>query len=168
MAQQPEQGATSESAAPVRPGKTIGQAREFTLILPLKPGGAERTRERLRRRDQSSGDQASRELVGTLHNSRMVFFDNDTRMIFASIFDGDWDSYLEDFASQVPDQVDAVFGEADGYPGIRSPDIKDFILKYQVEADDFYIAYPEATVGQIRKGQRVLKAWEEMLDTAAE
>jgi hypothetical protein len=163
MTQQPEQGATPESAAPERPGKTIGQAREFTLILPLKPGGAERTRQRLSHRDR-----AGLELVGTLHTSRMIIFDNDTRMFFASTFDGDWDSYLDDFASQVPDQVDAVFGEAEGYPGIRSPDVKDYILKHQVEAADFYIAYPGATVTQLKKGQRVLNAWEELLDTAAE
>ncbi len=163
MAQQSEQGATPESTAPVRPGKTIGQAREFTVIFPLNPGGAERMREILSHRDR-----AGVEMVGTLHTSRMVFFDNDTRMFFASTFDGDWDTYLEDFASEIPDQVDVIFGEAVGYPGIRSPDIKDYILKHQVEASDFYIAYPGATVKQIKKGQRVLKAWEEMLDTAVE
>ena len=50
----------------------------------------------------------------------------------------------------------------------RSPEIKDYILKYQVTADDWYSAYPNTTVKQIKKGQRVLKAWEELLDTAAE
>jgi hypothetical protein len=91
MAQQ----STPESTGPVRPGKTIGQAREFTLIFPLKPGGAERMRERLSHRDR-----AGLELVGTLHTSRMIIFDNDTRMLFASTFDGDWDSYMDDFASR--------------------------------------------------------------------
>jgi hypothetical protein len=66
-------------------------------------------------------------------------------MFFASTFDGDWDTYLEDFASEIPDQVDVIFGEAVGYPGIRSPDVKDYILKHQVEAADFYIAYPGVT-----------------------
>jgi hypothetical protein len=157
------QPTTPESTGSVRPGKKIGQATEFTLIFPLNPGGAERTREFISHRDR-----AGVAMIGTLHTSRMVFFDNDTRMFFASTFDGDWDSYLDDFGSKMPDQVDALFGEAVGYPGIRSPDIKDYILKHQVEAADFYIAYPGATVGQIQKGQRVLKAWEELLDTAVE
>ena len=36
----------------------------------------------------------------------------------------------------------------------RSPEIKDYILKYQVTADDWYSAYPNTTVKQIKKGQR--------------
>ena len=165
MSQQVEQGATPESTGPTRPGKTDGQAREFTLILPLKPGGAEMVRERL---EVSGRDPASRDLVGTLHDMRVIIFDNDSRMLFATTFDGDWDTYINDFSTQIPDQLDALFGECVDYPGIRSPEIVDYILKYQVTADDWYSAYPNTTVKQIRKGQRVLKAWEELLDTAAE
>jgi hypothetical protein len=157
------QQSTADSTGPVRPGRRSGQASEFTIIFPLKPGGAERTRELLRHLDRSA-----REMIETLDDSRMVFFDNDTRMLFPSTFDGDWDSYIDDFASKTPDQLDTIFGEAEGYPGPRDPGIKDYIVKYQVEADEFYSAYPDATVKQIRKGQRVLKAWEELLDTAAE
>ena len=159
------QETTPESAGPARPGKTDGQAREFTLILPLKPGGAEMVRERL---EVSGRDPASRDLVGTLHDMRVIIFDNDSRMLFATTFDGDWDSYISDFSTQMPDQLDALFAGAEGYPGIRSPEIKDYILKYQVEAEMFFSAYPNTTVNQIKKGQRVLKAWEELLDTAAE
>jgi hypothetical protein len=163
MTQQPEQGATPESAAPERPGKRFGQVTEFTVIVPLKPGGAERTRERLKNIDQSR-----RNLVGTIHDARITIIDNDSRLLFASTFDGDWDSYMDDFASMMPDQLDALFADAEGYPGMRSPDIKDWFVKYQLEADDFYCDYPNTTVKQIHKGQRVLKAWEELLDTAAE
>ena len=46
MAQPTEQGATPEPTAQMRPGKTDGQAHELTVIVPLKPGGADRTRER--------------------------------------------------------------------------------------------------------------------------
>ena len=38
MAQPTEQGATPE------PGAADGQAHELTVIVPLKPGGADRTR----------------------------------------------------------------------------------------------------------------------------
>jgi hypothetical protein len=30
-------------------------------------------------------------------------FDNDTRLLFASTFDGDWDVYINDFAARIPD-----------------------------------------------------------------
>ena len=40
--------------------------------------------------------------------------------------------------------------------------------KNQLTAEAFYSAYPDATVRQIRKGQRVLEAWEKLLDASEE
>jgi hypothetical protein len=99
MSQPTEQGATPEGTAPARPGKTLGQVTEFTLLLPLKPGGADRVRERLNQVAQTREDVG--ELVGTLHDMRTVIIDNDTRLLFATTFDGDWDSYINDFARHV-------------------------------------------------------------------
>jgi hypothetical protein len=99
---------------------------------------------------------------------RVVFFDNDTQMLFATVFDGTWDNYIDDFASKMADQLDALFAEVDGYPGIHDPNIKDYLSKYQVTAGEFYSAYPNTTVRQIRKGPRVLQAWEELLDASEE
>ena len=162
MAQQPEQGATPE------PGAADGQAHELTAIMPLKPGGAERTRERLKGSFHSDAARRQRDAVGTLHDSRVVFFDNDTRMLFATVFDGTWDNYIDDFASKMPGQLDALLGEAEGYPGIHDPSVKDWIKNVQIEADEFYSAYPNTTVRQIRKGQRILNAWEALLDASEE
>jgi hypothetical protein len=160
MAQQTEQGATPE------PGAADGQAHELTVIVPLKPGGADRTRAILKQRFSSPEARARRDAMGILHDLRVVFIDNDTRMLFCTVFDGTWDSYIDDFASKMPDQLDALFAEADGYPGIHDPNIKDYIKKVQIEADEFYSAYPNTTVTDIRKGQRVLQAWEELLDAS--
>jgi hypothetical protein len=161
------QDTSPEPTAQMGKGATDGQAHELTAIVPLKPGGAERTRAVLKQR---TSDQARsrRDAMGNLHDMRVVFFDNDTRMLFATVFDGTWDSYIDDFASKMPDQLDALFAEAEGYPGIHDPSVKDYIIKHQIEADEFYGAYPNATVRQIRKGQRVLKAWEELLDASEE
>ena len=160
MAQPTEQGATPE------PGATDGQAHELTAIAPLKPGGAERTRERLKGRSEQA--RTRRDAMGTLHDLRVVFIDNDTRILFATTFDGTWDSYIDDFASKMPDQLDAVLADVEGYPGIHDPSVKDYIIKHQIKADEFYSAYPNTTVRQIRKGQRVLQAWEELLDASEE
>jgi len=156
---------TPATTAPMELGKTDGQAHELTAIVPLKPGGAERTREVLNQRTSDQA-RARRDAMGNLHDMRVVFFDNDTRMLFATVFDGTWDNYIDDFASKMPDQLDALFAEAVGYPGIHDPNVKDYIRKVQIEADEFYSAYPNTTVKEIRKGQRVLNAWEELLDTA--
>jgi hypothetical protein len=158
------QPTTPEPTGSVRPGKTIGQSTEFTVIVPLKPGGAERLREQTFRHI----DTTAAIRLGTLHEARAVIFDNDTRLMLATTFDGTWDSYIDDFGGDFSTNLDALFQDAEGYPGVHSPEVKDWFLKYQVEAGVFYTAYPEASVKQILKGQRVLKAWEELLDTAVE
>ena len=33
---------------------------------------------------------------------RFVFFDNDTRLLFATACDGDWDTYIDDFLTKIP------------------------------------------------------------------
>jgi hypothetical protein len=161
------QDTSPEPTTQMEPSNTDGQAHELTVIVPLKPGGAERTRERLKQHASPEG-RRRRDAMGNLHDLRVVFFDNDTRMLFATVFDGDWDSYIDDFASKMPDQLDLLFAEMVDYPGIHDPNIKDYIKKYQIKADEFYSAYPNTTVTEIKKGQRVLKAWEELLDASEE
>src|SRR4030095_12485081 len=63
-----------------------------------------------------------------------VFFDNDSRVIFASTFDGDWDVYINDFGGKIPDEIDLLFHECEGYPGIHSPGVKDWIVSRQATA----------------------------------
>jgi len=41
--------------------------------------------------------------MGTLHDLRFVLFDNDTRVIFASTYDGGFEQYIKDFATLVPE-----------------------------------------------------------------
>ena len=151
--------------ASVRPGLKAGRSNEFTLILPLKPGGAERMRKNMsdtyKSRDQSETDR-----IGTIHDMRFVIFDNDTRLFFTSTFDGDWDAYVNDFATIIPDELDLQFGEVEGYPGIRSPDIKDFIVKHQVTATSFYSAYPNASVRDIWKALKIKGGLDVVLDAA--
>jgi hypothetical protein len=69
-----------------RVGARLGKISELTIIVPLAPGGAKRLRAflRLRGGNLNKGDK-----VGTLHDMRFVFFDNDTRMLFATFLDGD-------------------------------------------------------------------------------
>src|SRR3979490_2533476 len=157
---------TNQSPAGLRDqGLTSGQAHEFAIILPLKPGGGQRMRDRLR--DSLNADTQLMDKMATLHDLRFVLFDNDTRVLFASTYDGGFEQYIKDFATLVPDLIDKEFQECEGYPGVRSPEIWEYIARYQNEAIVFYSAYPHATVPQVLKGQRVLKAFEQLLDEAS-
>ncbi len=157
----------NSQAAPIaRPGLRLGQASEFTIICPLKPGGAQRMRELLR--EGFTGQrQKNTDRIGTVHDLRFVIFDNDSRMIFASTFDGTWESYIDDFASILPDEIDLLFHECVGYPGIHSPRFKDWAMSVQVTAAGFYSAYPEASVRDVWKALKTKRAFDDLLDTAA-
>ena len=111
---------SKESQAGSRPGLKAGRSNEFTLIMNLKPGGAERLRKKLASDSNfANQNQSVVDRVGTVHDLRFVIFDNDTRLLFASTFDGDWDAYINDFAARIPDLIDLAFGEVDDYPGIK-------------------------------------------------
>ena len=148
-----------------RPGLKAGQSNEFTLIMNLKPGGAERLRQKLGSGSQLGGqNQSLMDRMGTVHDLRYLVFDNDTRLLFASTFDGDWDQYLDDFGAYIPNEIDMIFGEAEGFPGIRSPDVKDWIVKNQVSSIHFYSAYPNESVKDIWKAMKVKGGLDVLLD----
>jgi hypothetical protein len=156
------------SAKPVpqeRPGFKVGQVQEFTLISRLKPGGAERVRQ-FHRGGWTGERQTITDRLGTVHDLRFIIFDNDTRIMFASTFDGTWDAYIDDFATKVPNEIDLLFHEFEGYPGVRSPEIKDWIVKQQVTATTFYSAYPDTTVRDVWKALKTKTALDALLDQA--
>ena len=63
---------------------------------------------------------------------RFVFLDNDTKLLFATAYDGEWDPYIDDFATKIPDYMDLLFCSFEGWPGIRSAAVKDWIAKHQI------------------------------------
>jgi hypothetical protein len=57
-----------------------------------------------------------------------------------------------------------VFSNLDGWPGIRSPKIKDFIAKSALTADGWYVASPNLTVAEGKRLEKVGTAVNEFLD----
>jgi hypothetical protein len=109
----------AKNPAKTRPGLKMGLANEYFLMTPITPEGAKRLRKVLA--DGWTGDrQKATDRIGTVHDLRMVLIDNDTRVIFTSTYDGDWDSYMNDFATIIPEELDYVFSDFAGYPGAQS------------------------------------------------
>jgi hypothetical protein len=128
-----------------RVGAKSGEVSELTAILSLKPGGADRLRKFFRLID---GNLVGAGQVGTLHNMRFVFLENDTKLLFATAYDGEWDPYIDDFATKIPEMMDYLFGNVEGWPGIASPDVKDFIVQHQIPAEAWYVSHPGVTVSE--------------------
>ena len=144
-----------------RAGSRLGKVSELTILVPLAPGGAERLRAFLR---LLGGNLDGADKVGTVHDMRFVFLDNDTRMLFATAYDGDWDAYIDDFATTIPDYLDIIDSAWEGWPGIRSPEAKDYLAKYQVTAEGWFVANSDLTVAETRRLKRIGEAVEEFLD----
>ncbi len=145
-----------------RAGVRLGHVSELTIVVPFAPGGAKRLRAFLRLIGGNLSGGA--EKVGTLHDMRFVFLENDTKMLFATAYDGDWDAYIDDFATKIPDFLDIIDSAWEGWPGIRSPHAKDYLAKYQVAAEGWFVAHPDLTVAETERLKRNGKALDEFLD----
>ena len=65
---------------------------------------------------------------------RFVFLDNDTRMLFATAYDGDWDTYIDDFATKIPELPRHHRLRAGGLAGDPQPEGEDYLAEHQVTA----------------------------------
>jgi hypothetical protein len=144
-----------------RVGVRLGNVSELTMIFPFAPGGARRLRAFLR---LLNGNLDGANKVGSLHDMRFVFLDNDTRLLFCTAFDGEWDPYIDDFATTIPDYLDILDCALEDWPGIRSPEAKDYLASHQITAEGWYVAHPDLTVVEISRLKRVGKAVDEFLD----
>jgi len=147
-----------------RVGLRRGKVSELTAILRFAPGGAKRLRALL---NTVGNNFQGADIVGTLHDMRFVFLENDTKLLFATAYDGDWDTYIDDFQTKIPDSMDVFFSNMEGWPGIRSPQVKDYLVKHQIPADAWYVASPNLTVAQTKKLEKVGAAVDEFLDKIA-
>jgi hypothetical protein len=157
LGKQPE----AEPTTAGRIGSRLGKVSELTILAPLVPNGAKRIRGFI---ELMHGDFSTSDKIGTLHDMRFVFVDDDKKLIFATTYDGEWDPYIDDFATKMPDALDVIFSACEGWPGIRDPKIKDWIVKFQIPAAGWYVANPDLTVADTRRLAKVGKALDEFLD----
>ena len=78
-----------------RPGVSVGPTSEFSLFFRVKPGEGGALRAALRDLQDTPGYRPGDYgmAVSTIHEARFVLFDDDTRLLFATSFDGPWDAY---------------------------------------------------------------------------
>jgi hypothetical protein len=156
----------TQSAQPERPGLADGVCGEFTIFAKIKPGHLDALRETLKKAQAADTRAAQRE-IGTLHDARSLIF-QDTWLMFASVFDGSWDTYIDDFATtSIGALFDALWAHTEGFPGMKDPNVKEWFVSNQVPAIHFKSSYPDLTTQQIWKDQRVNEAFQEVLDSPA-
>ncbi|GHP00112.1 hypothetical protein KSF_101590 [Reticulibacter mediterranei] len=83
-------------------------------------------------------------------------------------YDGDLKPYLVDIFSKAGPWFDEMFSDVlDGYPGSNAPNIAEWVLQYQVEADLWFASNPDMTVKDIAKAGKMMEAFETLLDAAS-
>jgi len=90
--------------------------------------------------------------------------ENGYRLLLATEFDGDLDSYLTELLRITPG-IDEIFGNCESYPGKSG--FNDFIRRNYYETQAFYIAFRDETVYTIRDKIAVRKTLQRFLDTQA-
>jgi hypothetical protein len=150
-------------------GITVGPTSEFSLFFRVRAGQEREIRDAVTALQASPGYRPGDYAlpIAVIHEARFVLFDDDTRLLFATSFDGTWDAYMEDFASKPLKLFDEIFRHVEGYDGL--PDlaaVKRFISNAQQTAAGYARNYG-GTVKEIRKGQRVNDAFQRVLDDPA-
>ena len=151
---------------PDGPGKRIGKKGEISFISKVTPEGAKLFRERIPQINAEAGYWEPR--VGTVHDFRATLIDNDTRILFTIVYDGDFKPYVEDILREASPWLEQIFlGVWDGFKGTKDRKSVEELFGYTFEADFFYVANPDVTVKDVAKMQRLSKAVGELLDAAA-
>jgi hypothetical protein len=153
-------------------GLKAGRVTELRIFFHVKPGHAEQLKEACRK---FAGGGARTNIENALrvgiHDQSITLFDNDTRLLFATTFDTDWDPYIEDSVNLVGKEN--YFGwlqhleEVPEYPMDNLPstdEMKVFLNANRVTATTFIRSFPNVTVRQQYKMMQLQKAFEQVLD----
>ncbi len=162
-----------------RKGRRSGVVSELSVLLKVKPGREQRLRQELTASIADSAQHAEGqkilEDIGTVHEVRYVLFDDDTRLLLATSFDGDWDVYIDDFfRTKVLMYWSSFLIHCEGAPddlagaaALSLDDWKEFLSDHQITAIEYRRTYPDLTVKQILKAQQIMTAFQQLLDQAS-
>ena len=151
---------------PDGPGKRIGKRAELFVFGKVLPGGAELFRQRLPQFQAEANYWETR--VGTVHDLRVMLFDNDTRILFAITYDGDFKPYIVDIIREAAPWFDTFFpGIWDGYTTGADPETTALVLSEARGADFFFCAHPDVSVRDLTKMKKVSQAVSDLLDAAS-
>jgi hypothetical protein len=105
--------------------------------------------------DTENPIRAALNRVATVHFARFVFLDDNTKLGIITTYDGDFDTYINDFIEQIADVFNALFTHIEDAPPLPvqtyRQEFADYIKKYDVPCmQPFYSAYPRLTVLDIQ------------------
>jgi hypothetical protein len=100
----------------------------------------------------------------TVHFAHWAFLNNGSRLLFFSNFDHSWGSYLDDFIEKAHAGLTLAWGCGVGFPPTRfliydgashGRQFKNWALASRAVSRFWYSAYPELTVDQVERNNRI-------------
>lgn len=167
-------------------GTKVGKRGEVTMFYTVKPGHERQIREAIReffdtpfrKNFEDPRVVAVNTKVG-VHDVRLVLFDNDTRLIWLTSFDTDWDPYIDDTFAVRDNWVEyaKILQHTNEAPegDIANPNhplqqnsraVKDVFNANRVLATGYFPTFPNVTCRDIVQGERLRKAFQDVLDHA--
>jgi hypothetical protein len=126
----------------------VGQVTALTTIAPIIPERLQQLKAVLANVQANPSQSIAK--IATIHFARWVIIDNETRLLFTSNFDGTFEDYIQDFVREIPEGLDAIWGNCVGYPGSQPIEgFFDYINQHKFFNDTFYAAYPHLTVSDV-------------------
>lgn len=116
--------------------------------------------------------------VQTIHFARWVFLDGKRRALFASNYDGSYESYMDDFVNKVSFGLNLAFSQALNWPKTRfliwggaesEQDFKNYQRRHTLPTETWYKAYPGLSLSDIARNARIRQGLEreQMSETEA-
>ena len=102
--------------------------------------------------------------MGTIQFARWVRLPRTNTMIFQSNYDGNWESYLEDFITRAHLGQTAAWSNCDGFPKSRylvfdgaenGDQFKNYVRRKQAPTAYWYARFPSITANQIRRNHLI-------------
>ncbi|MES2460393.1 MAG: hypothetical protein V4671_07405 [Armatimonadota bacterium] len=142
------------------PGRVLPVQTPLTLIMTIK---SEQDYLQLRQMlehfhslpDTENPVRVALNRVATVHFARFVFLENNTKLAIITTYDGDFDTYINDFIEQIADVFNALFTHMEDAPPLPvqtyRKEFGEYIKKNDVPCiQPFYSAYPRLTVLDIQ------------------
>jgi hypothetical protein len=151
-------------------GNHHGVKSEATALLTVKPGHADELRAACQRFVAVLKKAPFKALQHFgLHYTRLAVVDNGTRLIWLTAFDTDFAPYVDDSVNQMGvgtwyDWLQHCTECPEGFEHFTGPQVREVIQRVQTTADGYFEAFPDLTMGEIKKGERLSAALEQVLE----
>jgi hypothetical protein len=115
--------------------------------------------------------------VQTIHFAHWFFFDDKTRVVFVSNYDGSHQGYMDDFINKVGWGLNLVFSNGVGWPRTRwlilggsriEQKFKYYQRRHQVPTQVWYKAYPGLALVDLKRNHRIREGLEQSSMTDAQ